>query len=150
MRHYNILVSLLAFYLAAQIFQQIILRVGPLSTAAGLEETIISGQHPLNIARLFLVLLSMFCMVAGYLILSLHFYEKAPLLSILSFVFFFIFCLFEIDYRSVELFQVVTVWGKEFTDSLPGERALLLGKFRSFNESVNAIYFPLLFSQLIA
>lgn len=149
-KYYQVLLYILAFYLFAQIFQQLVLRMEPMASASGLEASIIAGQSPLNIARFFLILLSMFLMVGGYLILTLHFYEKSPLLSILSFLFFLFFCLFEIGYRSVELFQVVIVWGREFTNSLQVERALLLAKFRLFNEVVTAIYFPLLFSQLIA
>src|SRR5687767_9734850 len=94
--HYRILAFVLAFYILAQLFQQYVLRLGPLSGVEGLEQTIVAGQHPLNYMRMTLVLFSMFLMVPGAIILGSHFYSARPLLSAVAVVFFLFFCLFEI------------------------------------------------------
>jgi hypothetical protein len=146
--HYNLLIFILGFYFTAQVFQQYV-RLGPLSGVEGLEQNIMADQHPLNYTRMVLILLSMFLMVPGAIILGLHFYQKSPLLSIVSIVFFLFFCLFETSYRSVQLFQVTMVWGSEFSRATPEIRAALLPKFQNFYDSVNALYFPLLFSLLL-
>lgn len=147
--HYTVLALLMTFYLVAQIFQQFVLRVGPLASVEGLEETIIAGQHPLNYMRMILILLSMFFMVPGFIILGLHFYRNSPLLSIVSIAFFLFFCLFETSYRSVQLFQVMMIWGKEYAQAGAEARAVLLPQFQTFYDTVNAIYFPLLFSMFL-
>lgn len=144
--HYKLLALILTFYLVAQIFQQFVLRLGPLSSVEGLDETIVAGLHPLNYTRLVLILLSMFFMVPGFIILGLHFYKNSPLLSMVSIVFFLFFCLFETSYRSVQLFQVMMIWGTEYAQATAEARALLLPRFQTFYDTVNAIYFPLLFS----
>jgi hypothetical protein len=144
--HYKVIAFSLIFYLAAQIFQQYVLLLGPLSSAVGLEETIIAGQHPLNYARYVFILFSMFLMVPGFPLLGLHFYKKNQVLAILAITFFLFFCLFEIAYRSVQLFQVMMVWGKEFANAEPMEREKLITVFQDFYGTVNAIYFPLLLS----
>jgi hypothetical protein len=144
--YYKIVVFSLAFYLAAQIFQQYVVILGPLSSASTLEENILAGQHPLNYARYVFILFSMFLMVPGFLLLGLYFYKKNQVLSILAITFFLFFCLFEIAYRSVQLFQVMMVWGKEFARATPVERENLITMFEDFYETVNAIYFPLLLS----
>jgi hypothetical protein len=148
--HYSVLIIVFSFYIFAQLYQQFVLRWGPMASASGLQEMLIAGQDPLNYIRLVLILLSMFLMVAGSLILCLHFYPASPVLSILAFVFFLFFCLFEIGYRSVHLFQVTAVWGRDFAQATPEERASLLPRFQDFFGMVNAIYFPLLFSFLLA
>jgi hypothetical protein len=143
---YKVVAFSLVFYLAAQIFQQYVLLLGPLSSVSGLEESIIAGQHPLNYARYVFVLFSMFLMVPGFLLLGLHFYKKDHMIAILAIIFFMFFCLFEIAYRSVQLFQVMMVWGKKFTEATPVERESLITMFQDFYGTVNALYFPLLLS----
>lgn len=146
--YYKILLFILVFYLLAQTFQFTI-RLGALSPGGSLEEDIIKGQHPLNYVRRVLILLSMFLMVPGFTILSLHFYRKSWLASIVAVVFFIFFCLFEISYRSVELFQATAIWGREFVQVIPQDKARLLSRFQLFNDTIDAIYFPLLSSLLI-
>lgn len=125
------------------------MRLGPLASVSGLE-AILAGQHSLNIARLSLILASIFLMVFGYSILTISFYREAPVFGILSMLFFIFFILFEISYRSVELFHIVLGLGGEYLHGSAETRARLLPHFQFFDRVVNAIYFPLLFSHLIA
>jgi hypothetical protein len=91
----------------------------------------------------------MFLMVPGFLILGLYFYKQNPVMAILAIVFFIFFCLFEISYRSVNFFQVMSVWGKTFAQGDAATKAEMLPAFQDFYGTVNAIYFPLLSSLLL-
>ena len=148
-KHLDGLLFILLFYLGAQVFQQYVFRIGPMSHASGLEDFVVMGQHPLNLLRLFLVLVSMFLMAVGYTILSLYFFHNKPLLVVLAILFFLLFCFLEICYRSVELFQVVQVWGKAYVQETAEMKSILLRKIKDFDELVNAIYFPLLLAHLV-
>lgn len=138
-----------AFYLLAQAFQQFVLLAGPLASVSGLEQSIVSGQHSLNYVRHYLVYASMFLMVPAFIILGLRFYTKNPILSIVAIVFLLFFCLIEISYRSVHIFQVLHIWGKEFVEAPIEHQVDLLPKFKYYYQAINAIYFPLLTSLLV-
>jgi hypothetical protein len=97
----------------------------------------------------YLIYASMFLMVPAFIILGLHFYKQNPTVSIIAIVFLLLFCLFEISYRSVHIFQVLNIWGKEFAEAPIEYRVDLLPKFKYFYQTVNAIYFPLLTSLLV-
>lgn len=147
--HYKVLAFALGYYLLAQTVQ-VVLRWTILPWAAALDESIVSDQHPLNYVRAVLVLTSMFVMVPGFLILSLSFYRERALLGLVAAVFFLFFCLFEVTYRSIELFQVTATWGAEYASAAPSARVELLPKFEIFYGAVEALYFPLLVSFLVA
>lgn len=138
------LIFALAFYLIAQAFQQYVLLAGPLASVAGLEQTIIAGQHPLNYVRHGLIYASMFVMLPAFAILCGHVRKSHPVLSTTALIFFGLFCAFEIGYRSVHLFQVVGIWGKEFELANALAREALLPRFQLFYQTVNALYVPLL------
>jgi hypothetical protein len=142
------LIFALSFYLFAQTFQQFVLLAGPLASVTGIEQSILAGQHSLNSARHYLIYASMFLMVPAFIILGLHFFKQNPILSIVAIAFLLLFCLLEILYRSVHIFQVHHIWGKEFAEALVEYRMDLLPKFKYFYQTVNAIYFPLLTSLL--
>jgi hypothetical protein len=146
-RHY--LLFSFSFYLLAQAFQQYVLLVGPLASVTGMEQSILSGQHSLNSVRHYLIYASMFLMVPAFVILGLHFFKQNPVVSIVAIVFLLLFCLLEISYRSIHIFQVHNVWGKEFAEASAEQRLDLLPKFKYFYQTINAIYFPLLTSLLI-
>lgn len=149
LRTNHFLIFALAFYILAQAFQQYVLLVGPLASATGIEQSILSGQHRLNYTRHYFIYASMFLMVPAFIIIGLRFYKRNPTLSIVAIVFLLFFCLIEISYRSVHIFQVLTIWGKEFIDAPAQNRLDLLPKFQYFYQIVNAIYFPLLTSLLV-
>jgi hypothetical protein len=143
--NYKLLAIILSFYLIAQTFQFVV-RLGPLSPASSLADGIVLAQHPLNHLRMLLILASMFLMIPGFILLAFHFYKTNLFISAVALVFFILFCSFEITYRSVEYFQVVTVWGKEYVQASVSEKPGLFNKISLFYEIVHAVYFPLLFS----
>lgn len=147
-KHYKVLALAVGFYLVAQTVQ-FILHWTILPHDIPLGEEIVTGQHPLNYVRLALVLASMFIMVPGYLILALNFYREQPLRSLVAATFFLFFCLFEMTYRSIELFQAVSTWGSAYASADPCMRAELFPKFQEFYSLVEVVYFPLLVSLLI-
>jgi hypothetical protein len=140
----SFLIFALAFYLLAQAFQQYVLLAGPLASVAGLEQSIVAGQHTLNYVRYGLIYASMFLMVPVFVIVCLSFRKSHPVASTTALVFFVLFCTFEIGYRSVHLFQVAGAWGKEFVLADTIARATLLPRFQLFYQTVNALYVPLL------
>ncbi|MBA4056857.1 MAG: hypothetical protein C0490_19240, partial [Marivirga sp.] len=88
----------------------------------------------------------MFLMIPGFMLLTFHFYKANLFISAVALVFFILFCSFEITYRSVEYFQVVAVWGKEYVQASVSEKPNLFNKIKIFYDIVHAVYFPLLFS----
>ena len=70
---YLVLVIILCYYLAAQIFQQYVLRFSAISHPANEEQAAIFIHHWLNITRLGAILFSMFLMVIAWVIVYFHF-----------------------------------------------------------------------------
>jgi len=148
-RAYTFLIAAFSFYLITQIFQQYVLLFGPLESIAGLDQSIVVSQHPLNKVRHISIYASMFVMVPAYILLGLHYYKRNKVISIVAITFFLFFCFFEIGYRSIYIFQVLMVWGKEYALAIPANRILLLPRFQYFFGTVEAIYFPLLLSLMV-
>jgi hypothetical protein len=146
-RHF--LLFAFSFYLIAQTFQQYVLLAGPLASVTGLESTLLAGQHPLNHVRHYLIYFSMFLMIPAFVVMCLQFIGQNKVLSIVAMAFFLFFCALEISYRSIHIFQVMNVWGKEFSESPVDLRADLLPKFQYFFQAIRALYFPLLLSLLM-
>lgn len=146
---YLVLVIILSFYLVSQVFQQYVLRFSPISHPVSEEQAAVFIHHWLNIARLSTILFSMFLMVIAWVIIYLHFRNINAVWSLCALIFLVFFCFFEIGYRSLELFMVVLDWGSE----LSAAQGILNDKIRdqnaAFDSFVSAIYFPLLFSQLL-
>jgi hypothetical protein len=69
-------------------------------------------------------------------------------LAAFAFFLFLIFCMFEIGYRSVELFLVVLNWGAAFRQN-PDVSSNIFHSIMNFKQIVNALYFPLLLSQFV-
>jgi hypothetical protein len=109
----------------------------------------VSGQHVLNIARLIVVLLSMFLMVVAYVVLYEILFDFNRTLALTGLIFFLFFLLFEIGYRSVELVHVVGHLGKQFGVVDATGKLELANQVQSFNRIVSAIYLPLLFSHFL-
>lgn len=146
---YLVLTIILTFYLLAQIFQQYVLGFSSISNPASEEQAFLFGQHWLNYTRLGMILFSMFLMVIAWVIIFFHFYPISSFWSLSALILLVFFCLFEIFYRSVELFMVVPGWGEAILSAQGDDYAKLLSQHRMFDSIVSAIYFPLLFSQLL-
>jgi hypothetical protein len=146
---YLVLVIILCYYLATQIFQQYVLRFSAISHPVNEEQAALSIHHWLNITRLGTILFSMFLMVIAWVIVYVHFRNISIFWSLCALIFMLFFCFFEIAYRSLELFMVVLDWGSE----IQAAKEPFKDKFRDqnamFDSFVSAVYFPLLFSQLL-
>jgi len=145
---YSYLIFAFSFYLFAQAFQQVVL-LGPLSSLSGLDQTILESQHPANLLRHFLIYTSMYLLVPAFILLGMGYWSQYKILAAVGTVFFIFFCFIEIAYRSVHIFQVLLVWGKEYAAVAAVDRPALLPKFQYFFGIVEAIYVPLLLSLML-
>jgi membrane protein YdbS with pleckstrin-like domain len=146
---YLILTIILSYYLFSQLFQQYVLRISSISNPISEEEAFLFSQHWLNYARLWMILISMFLMAIAWVIIYFHFRRLSHYWSLSALIFLLLFCLFEIFYRSIELFMVVPAWGPDIIQAQGDHREKLLGHYAMWDSFVTAIYFPLLFSQLL-
>jgi hypothetical protein len=146
---YLVLVIILCYYLAAQIFQQYVLRISPISAPGNEQQAAVFIHHWLNITRLGTILLSMFLMVIAWVIIYFHFRHISAFWSLCALIFLLFFSFFEIAYRSLELFMVVLDWGPELQAAQGIFKDKLKDQNTMFDSFVSAVYFPLLFSQLL-
>ncbi len=146
---YLILTIILSYYLFSQLCQQYVLRISSISNPINEEEAFLFSQHWLNYTRLWIILLSMFLMVIAWVIIFFHFSPVSHFWSLSALIFLLLFCFFEIFYRSIELFMVVPVWGPDIIQAQGDHREKLLDQYSIWDSFVSAVYFPLLFSQLL-
>jgi hypothetical protein len=131
-------------FVVVQILQKIIFLTVPIGNS-GLSELLALG-HPYHVVRSLLVLFSIILLVFPFVLFAR--YGKTFVMQVLIIVFFSSFVLFELGYRSVELFLVQLKWAPQATHSIP--EADLVLKFELFKEIKEATYFPLLLSHGIA
>jgi hypothetical protein len=146
---YLVLLIILSYYLASQIFQQYVLRVTIISNPVDEEQANLFITHWLNITRLGTILFSMFLMVIAWVIIYYHFNNISAFWSLSALIFLLLFCFFEIAYRSLELFMVVLEWSPGLRAAQGIVKEKLQNQSAIFDSFVSAIYFPLLFSQLL-
>ncbi|MBX2895461.1 MAG: hypothetical protein KF763_08460 [Cyclobacteriaceae bacterium] len=145
---YRYLIFALAFYLFAQAYQQYVLLAGPLAGVQGLHSAILVSTHPLNVIRHVLIYLSMFLMLPAFVMLALR-YQMQKIFSRLAIIFFCTFCLIEIGYRSVYLFQYLNVTANEYALAAPEAQQHLLPQIQNFFAAIEKIYLPLLIALLL-
>lgn len=126
-------------FVVAQIAQRIIFFTVPIAES-GLSELQTLG-HPLHIARSLSVLLSIVLLLFPFVLFAR--YGKTFVTQTVIIIFFSGFVLYELGYRSVELFLVQLKWAPRVMASIQVEGGLL-SKFELFKEIKNAVYFPLL------
>ena len=135
-------------YIAIQSFQWFVF--GQLPPASGPVQELLQGAAPLNLARAILMLLSFFGLIYLFLVCCAATFRRRPALSILSFLGFFTFCLFEIQLRAVELFYIYLQLPAQYqaaTDA--ASQAWLLRIPGIFAGVQSAVYFPLGLSWLL-
>lgn len=131
------------FFLLAQVYQYVLKFTLP--DAANPVEVVMQRGSIENQIRYLLILLSIFGLIVSFFVLCRTRYNKYPFLSSLAFLFFMLFCVFEIGYRSVEYFLVIDKWIPAFNNSSDSVyRQAVILKIRDFDSVVRAIYFPLL------
>jgi hypothetical protein len=140
---YRYLIFALTFYVLAQAYQQYVLLAGPLAGVQGLHSAILISAHPLNVIRHVLIYLSMFLMLPAFVILAMR-YQNQKIFSRLAVIFFCAFCLIEIGYRSVYLFQYLNITANEYALATPETQQQLLPQIQSFFATIEKGYLPLL------
>lgn len=145
----NYLILAFAFYLFAQTYQQYILLFGPMKGVEGMHHIVLASIHPANIVRHVLVWFSMILVLPAFIILLKNFQKTDPVLSRMGMLFFSVFCLLEIGFRSVYLFKILLVDAKNYASANAIDQTILLPKFQSFFSNIELIYIPLLLSLLL-
>lgn len=145
---YQYLIFALSFYLLAQAYQQYVLLAGPLAGVQGLHSAILVSTHPLNVIRHVLIYLSMFLVLPAFVMLALR-YQAQKIFSRFAIIFFCTFCLIEIGYRSVYLFQYLNVTAIEYALATPEAQQHLLPQIQNFFATIEKVYLPLLSSLML-
>ncbi|MCI4566637.1 hypothetical protein [Lysobacter sp. CFH 32150] len=135
-------------YIAIQSFQWFVF--SQLPTPDGPAQELLQGPLPLNLARATLMLLSFFGLAYLYLVACVLVFQRKPLAAVAAFLGFFVFCLLELQLRSVELFYVyLKLPGLYEAATAAAEQARLL-EIQSIFQSVQyALYFPLGLAQVL-
>jgi hypothetical protein len=137
-----------AAYVAVQLIQRWILMELPVAATAA--ERAALRVDPLNRTRLWLVFLSFFLLPVFVSAVVANVREERRPLASAGGVFFLIFILVELLYRSVELFAVVGTWVPTLlSEADPMRRLVLDAQITAFDQSVRAWYFVLMGCQLL-
>jgi hypothetical protein len=102
-----------AFYLVAQITQEITFHYGINDSASG-EQAILERLMPLDRFRLTMILLSFFPILVAFGALALRRAKMRPAASLLGFTFSFLFVIGEVINRAIDLFVISLGWAVEY------------------------------------
>ncbi|WP_243288094.1 hypothetical protein [Geothrix terrae] len=130
-------------YVAVQGFQDYVFNAfrPPLDVA----EELLQGAAGLHLARSALMLIWMFALVFIAWVICAQGMRRRPLLAWAAFLGFFMFGLFEVALRSVELFWTQIQLPAEYLKAVdPVIRAGILDKVATFQSVQHALYFPLM------
>lgn len=135
-------------YIGIQGFQAYVFAQFP--SPADPREELMQGFHPLHLIRSWLMLLAMFGLLFLYLVICSLAAKVNRLWARFAFAGFFIFLFLEIVLRSIELFYTQQYLPEQALKSnaqmLPG----IIDKMHTFQNIQVSLYFPLIFSTLIA
>lgn len=145
-RLYLLATICLALYLAAQVLQFVLLRL-VLSSPASPHEEMLARLAPAETLRATLLLLSHFCLVPVYIAIAVRRWRHAPGAAACGVVFGAAFVLFEVSYRSLDLFLVSHGWAAAYAAA---PDPALIERTALWEQAVSAWYFPLLAAHLLA
>lgn len=129
-------------YVAVQSFQWYVFARLPETTDAA--AALLQGPDPFNIARAVAMLLSFFGLAWVFLVVCGVVRRRRPAVAVAAFLGFFVFCLLEIQLRSVELFYVyLELPGRYLAAASQDARADILAAQAAFASVQHAVYFPL-------
>ena len=135
-------------YIGIQAFQEYVFAQFPSPSSP--KEELLQGFHPLHLIRSWLMLFAMFGLLFLYLVICSLAAKVNRLWARFAFSGFFIFLFLEIILRSIELFYTQQYLPeqalKSNAQSLPG----IIDKMQTFQTIQVSLYFPLIFSALIA
>jgi hypothetical protein len=135
-------------YIGIQGFQEYVFAQFP--SPASPKEELMQGFHPLHLTRSWLMLLAMFGLLFLYLVICSLAAKVNRFWARLAFSGVFIFLFLEIIIRSIELFYTQQYLPQLALKS--NEQALpdIIDKMQTFQTIQGSLYFPLIFSALIA
>lgn len=135
-------------YIAIQSFQWFAFSRMP--TPEDPVQALLLGPSPLNVARAVLMLLSFFGLAYLFLVVCAIAFRRKPLLAVAAFLGFFVFCLLEVQLRSVELFYVYLELPSRYAAAVSAaEQARVLDVQSNFQAVQHGLYFPLGLSWLL-
>lgn len=135
-------------YILIQSFQSYVLSVLPATSSPA--EELLQSSWSLNLWRAALLLLSFWGLLYVFLVICLENLKRSYTATVFAFLGFFIFCLLEICLRSTELFYVqihLSTFYKEATSVI--EQKAITDLAAHFQAIQLALYFPLMFSQMV-
>lgn len=136
-------------YICVQAFQAYVF--GAFATPANAGEELLQGAASLHIIRSSLMLISIFALIFMWWVICAQGFHRNTFLALIAFFGFFMFGIFEVALRSVELFWTQIQLPAEYlkaTDQLVC--AAILDKFATFQSIQGALYFPLMFGPFLA
>jgi hypothetical protein len=135
-------------YIGIQGFQEYVFAQFP--SPASPKEELMQGFHPLHLTRSWLMLFAMFGLLFLYLVICSLAAKVNRFWARFAFSGVFIFLFLEIIIRSIELFYIQQFLPEQALKS--NEQALIgiIGKLQTFQTIQASLYFPLIFSALIA
>jgi hypothetical protein len=135
-------------YIAIQSFQEFAFSRMP--AAQDPVQSLLQGPSPLNVSRAALMLLSFFGLAYLFLVVCVIASRRKPMAAVAAFLGFFVFCLLEVQLRSVELFYVYLELPARYQAAASAaERARVLDLQSTFQAVQHALYFPLGLSWLL-
>jgi hypothetical protein len=136
-------------YVLVQAFQAYVFRAIWPAADPGME--LLQGAARLHIVRSTLMLFSMFALIFVSWVICAQRIRTRTLLAVASFLGFFMFGMFEIGLRSVELFWVQIQLPADYLKAVdPAARAAILSQVATFQSVQHALYFPLMLGPLFA
>ncbi|WP_243293300.1 hypothetical protein [Geothrix mesophila] len=130
-------------YVAVQGFQDYVFAV--FQAPANAAEELLQGAAGLHLARSALMLVWMFALIFIAWVICARGMRRRPILAWAAFFGFFMFGLFEVALRSVELFWTQIQLPAEYLKATePAVRAGILDKVATFQSVQHALYFPLM------
>lgn len=132
-----------AYYVVAQIIQEITFHYGINDSAAG-EQGILQRQMPLDQLRLTVILLSFFAITVAFGAVALRHAKIRPAASLLGFAFAFLFVIGEIINRSIDLFVISQRWAVEYQAAASvAAKQVLAERIQVWSETFGGYYFVL-------
>lgn len=135
-------------YVAIQSFQWYVFAQLPEATDA--VQSLLQGPHPLNLARAVTMLFSFLGLAYLFLVCCSLVRRHHPAVATIAGLGFFVFCLMELQLRSVELFHVYLALPAQYEAGDAAAKAMALHDKALLEGIQGALYFPLGLSWLAA
>jgi hypothetical protein len=135
-------------YIGIQGFQEYVFAHFP--SPASPKEELLQGHHPLHLVRSWLMLLAMFGLLFLYMVICSLAAKVNRFWARFAFLGLFIFLFLEIMLRSIELFYTQQYLPALMLKNNEQVQAGIIDKMQTFQTIQMSLYFPLIFSTLIA